>query len=385
MRYICCTMKQEGQNPFPVSGYAGPALFCNRQEETRQLLDNALNGINTTLLSIRRMGKTGLLEHTLRQWREKKKGIGIYIDIFDTESLRDFTNRVASAVLQAIPEKNPVWKTVMAFIKQLRPIISYDELTGQPQVSLSYSHSKQYENSLQSIFLFLERQNKHIVIAIDEFQQITNYPEKNMEALLRTQIQPLKNIRFIFSGSSPHLLTQMFHHTKRPFFSSANMLELHEIGEEEYETFITAQFNKSRRILHEEAIGFILEFTRRHTYYTQALCNKVFSTGENKITLPLVQFCAYELLKQNETVYFQYRTMLTANQWDMLKAIAKEEKMEQPNSKGILKKYSLGSSSVVQRSIDSLLTKELIYTRETENGKYYSVYDCFFSRWLEKY
>lgn len=384
MLYIYGMKTKIISNPFLLNGYQSPELFCDRKAESGQLINNAVNGINTTLLSIRRMGKTGLLHHSLHLLQKRKKGIGIYVDIFDTENLRDFINRLASAILQSVPEKNTFWKKAMVFMKQLRPVISYDELTGQPQVTLDYSQAKQYEYTLQGILSFLEKQNKLIVIAIDEFQQITQYPEKNMEAMLRTHIQKLKNIRFIFSGSSPHLLAEMFYHSKRPFFASTQSVELKEISKKEYQAFITLQFTKNKRKINDQALEFILSFTKQHTYYTQALCNKLFANGEKNIQLEHVQWAAHQLLTQNETVYFQYRTMLTSNQWAMLKAIAKEGTMYHPNAKNIAQKYQLGPSSVIQRSMEALLSKEMIYSKETENGKYYCVYDCFLARWLEQ-
>lgn len=371
-------------NPFLVSGYQSPELFCDREEETAQLISNAVNGVNTTLLSIRRMGKTGLLHHAIHQLQHKKKGFGIYVDIFDTENLRDFINRLATALLQTFPQKHTFWKLTMAFLKQLRPVISYDELTGQPQVTLDYAQPKQYEYTLQGILTFLEKQNKLIVIAIDEFQQITQYPQKNMEAMLRTHIQKLKNVRFIFSGSSPHLLAEMFHHAKRPFFASTQSIELNEITSMKYRKFIFSQFEKHKRKIDEETVEFILTFTKQHTYYTQALCNRVYAKNEKKVLLEDAQLAASQLLKHNEAVYFQYRNMLTPNQWGMLKAIAKEGKMYQPNAKKLAQKYQIGPTSVIQRSLEALLNKEMIYTKQDENGKYYCVYDCFLARWLEQ-
>lgn len=386
MLYTCNMSRHEDvPNPFPISGYRGPEYFCDREKETNLLVKNAVNGVNTTLLSVRRMGKTGLLYHTLDKLQRQKKTIGIYLDIFDTENFRDLTNHLATAMLQAFPDKHPFWKKAMELLKQLRPVISYDEMTGQPQVTLDHSQPKQYEYSFHSILSFLEKQDKLIVIAIDEFQQIIQYPEKNTEAILRTQIQPLKNVRFIFSGSSPHLLSEIFHHAKRPFFSSTQSLELNEISEEEYRPFIASKFKEHKRKINAEAIEYILDFTRRHTYYTQALCNRLFASGETDIKEEHVRTEAHELLVQNEPVFFQYRNMLTPNQWAMLRAIAREGKMIKPNSKEIVNRYRLGPSSVIQRSMEALLSKEMIYSKETHEGKYYCVYDCFLARWLARH
>jgi hypothetical protein len=248
---------------------------------------------------------------------------------------------------------------------------------------LDYSQNVQFEKSLEAVFQFLESQNKLVLIAIDEFQQITQYPEKNMEAFLRTKIQQLNNVRFIFSGSSPHLLAEMFHHAKRPFFASTQTLELKEIKRETYASFITAKFQESNKQISQEAIDYILDFTKLHTYYTQWLCNHLYATKQEELTLDNAKNVALEILTQNESVYFQYRTLLTANQWTMLRAIAKEGKMRNPNAKEIQAKYRLGGSSVVYRSIDALLQKEMVYTKEDEIGKLYCVYDCFLARWLE--
>ncbi len=385
MLYIWVMNKFSESNPFPVSGYHGAELFCDRERESTLLKGNAINGINTVLLSIRRMGKTGLLHHTLTSLKKKDKFTYIYADIFDTESLSDFSNKIVSAILQAVPQKATFWKSAMAFIKQLRPVISYDELTGQPQVTFSYNQTKQYEHTLQSIFSFLESQEKPCIIALDEFQQIAQYREKNMEAILRTQIQNLKNVRFIFSGSSQHLLTQMFHNSKRPFFSSAATMKLTEIDHDIYKDFIIRMFRQRHRIIDDLAAEFVLDFTYRHTFYTQLLCNKLYADGEKKITIDQARLKAFELLKQNEVIYYQYRTMLTTNQWDMLKAIAKEGILFKPNSRGMVSKHGLGATSAVQRSLESLIEKEMIYIIESGSDVGYKVYDCLLARWLERY
>ena len=370
-------------NPFPVSGYHGSALFCDRETETKLLISNAMNGVNTTLLSERRMGKTGLIHHVFAGLR-KKKAQGIYTDIYATQSLRDFTNQLATAILKVYPEKHSLGKKFLALLKSFRPVLSFDPLSGAPEVSFDFEQQKQYEQSLGGLFNFLEKQKNHIIIAIDEFQQITFYPEKNIEALLRSHIQQLRHVHFIFSGSSQHLLSDMFGNTKRPFFSSTQSLYLGPVQAGKYAPFISLKFSERNRQISQDAVDFILEWTRRHTYYTQALCNRIYATGLKKVTLAHVQQAASELLQDQEAVFFQYRTLLTSNQWQLLKAIAGEDKVYQPSSKHFIQKYLLGTPANVQRSLEALLTKEMVYKQKDENGFYYRVYDCFLARWLEK-
>jgi len=369
------------QNPFPLTGYHGPTYFCDRVNETKKLQSNAKNGVNTILLSERRMGKTGLLQHTFHTLPPRTKGI--YIDIFATTSLREFTNLLATAIYQTFPQKNNIGKKFLLLLKSLRPIFSFDEVTGAPEVSLDFAQEKQFEKSLAHLLNFLDQQPQISIVAIDEFQQITTYPEKNVEAYLRTIIQTLKQVRFIFSGSSQHLLAEMFHSAKRPFFSSSQAIYLHEIDETIYATFIKQQFAAHKRTISDEALTFILEYTKLHTYYTQALCNKIFSLSIKKITLTDAQLAAQLILDEHATFFFQYRTLLTTNQWQLLKAIAKEDKVYQITAKQFIAQHHLGTPANVKRSLDALLTKEMVFIKTDEKGRnYYRVYDCFLARWL---
>ena len=372
------------QNPFPLTAYCGPDYFCNRQAETKRLTDNAMNGVHTTLLSIRRMGKTGLIHHLFHKLAKRKDVYCLYADIYASQSQKDLIGLLSTAILKAFPPKKSTGKKLMDFITSLRPVISYDNLTGQPEVSFQFSQSRQQEQSLENLLQFLDSLDALILIAIDEFQQISQYPEKNTEALLRTLIQPLKNTRFIFSGSSRHVLTQMFTSNKRPFSGSTQLLELKNIRQQEYEAFIIQKFTDARRRIDTEALQFICEWTRLHTYYTQSVCNRLFTEGHSRITLQQTQNACSELLTEQEANFFQYRNLLTPTQWQVLEAIAKEDKLYQPNSRQFISQYRLGTPSNVKRSLDALMSKEMIYQEPDSNGSFYRVYDCFLARWLER-
>jgi AAA+ ATPase superfamily predicted ATPase len=370
-------------NPFIISGYYSPELFCDRENETKALLSNAENGVNTTLISIRRMGKTGLIWHTMERLSETKNHICIYSDIYATQSLMDFTNKLGSAILDAFPEKNSAGKKFMNLLKGLRPVMTYDALTGQPQVTFTFATQQQYVQSIESLFQFLESQNKPILLAIDEFQQITRYPEKNMEALLRSHLQTLKNVNLIFSGSSQHILSEMFSDGTRPFFASTQFLYLQEIDRKAYMDFIREIFKRYHLKIQEAALEFIVDFSRLHTFYTQSICNRVFASGIKMITHEHVLQICRQLIREHEPLFFQYRNLLTPIQWNLLKAIAKEGRVYQPNSKGFIEKHKVGIPANIQRAIESLLNKEMIYKGNDSTGTFYSVYDLFLSRWME--
>ncbi|MFM9945645.1 MAG: AAA family ATPase, partial [Bacteroidia bacterium] len=364
------------KNPFLVSGYAGQYWFCDREQETKLLLSNIENGVNTTLLSLRKMGKTGIIYHIFDKFTQHKEAICLYIDIFHSVNMQDFTNILATAILKKFPEKQSIGKKFVALLKSFKPTISFDGITGAPEVTLSFGQVAQYQSSIASLLNFLEQQKVPVILAIDEFQQVALYPEKNMEALLRGIIQNMKNVRFIFSGSNMHLLTEIFKNTKRPFFSSTQFVHLKPIERKKYEPFIIKHFNENKRIISADAMEFIMTWTKLHTYYTQMLCNKIYATGIKNITLNIAQKAALEILEEHETVFSQYRNLITPIQWNVMAAIAKEEKLYKPNSSEFLKKYNLGNPSNIQRALESLNTKEMLFKDRDEVGSYYSVYDC---------
>ena len=370
-------------NPFIITGYHGPDLFCNREKETRTLISNAENGVNTTLTSIRRIGKTGLIWHTMGKMADNNSHICIYADVYSTQNLQEFTNKIGSALIKAFPEKNQAGKKFMSLLKRLRPVITYDALSGHPQISFTFASQQQYEQSLESLLGFLDSQKQPVLLAIDEFQQIARFPEKNTEALLRSHLQTLKNVNLIFSGSSQHLLSEMFNEANRPFFASTQFLYLQEIDRNIYSGFIKEIFRKHHIQIHDDALNYILDFSRLHTFYTQSICNRLFARGIKNITLDIVHQTCHQLIIEHEQLFFQYRNLLTPIQWNLMKAIAKEEKVYQPNSKGFIEKHRIGIPANIQRAIESLLNKEMIYKGNDNDGTFYSVYDLFLSRWME--
>lgn len=370
-------------NPFVLKDYAGPDYFCDRNQETNRIINAIENQRNLTLSSIRKIGKTGLIHHVFNQLNDKGEIDAIYLDIYYTDSLTGFINKFGSALLiekESFPEK--VKRMINAFIRSIRPTMTFDSLSGAPTFSFNIENETKGIKTLEEIFGFLQERSieRPIVIAIDEFQQIAEYPEKNVEALLRTNIQQLQNVNFIFSGSDKQLLANMFTEVKRPFYQSTEFMHLDEIPENEYSDFIKVKFGIGSIIISDDAVSEILTRTRRHTYYVQFLCNRLFSSGTTEINIETVRHGYSDILHENEVFYSEYRSLLTKPQWDLLIALAKEEGIENVTTSSFLKTHDLSNPSTVRRGIDSLSEKKLIYRKDM---KYY-VYDVFFARWLER-
>jgi len=373
-------MKNKSLTPFPTTTYYGPEYFCGREKEMQSLINNINGHQSTTLIAIRRMGKTGLIRHL--QHNISKDWDSIYVDILSTENMNDFLNSLSTAILRSISEKSGIGKKIWNFFKSLSLTFSFDPLSGEPSINFNLKESES-KMQIKSIFKLLEEHTKPVLIAIDEFQQITNYPEKNTDAFLRTIIQQLQNVVFIFSGSQQHIMQDLFSNPSKPFFRSTAFLHLTMIDFETYQDFIVQQFLKNKKIISKEVAGEILNWTNVHTYYVQLLCNRVFSNTKKEAITKTWQLEASKILKEQEMVFYTYREILTKPQWKLVKAIALEEKVYSITSSIFISNHDLGSSAGVLRSVNSLLKNELINKQFDEKGTlFYSVYDTLFMRWL---
>ena len=225
-------------NPFIVFGYAGPKYFCDRENETNELISALRNGRNITLRSPRRVGKTGLIQHVFATLAQANPEIKcFYVDLFSTHSLDEMVVELGKAVIGQLD--TPLQKMegyVAQFFQSCRLYLSPDPLTGAPKLGLDLITANPAV-TLEEIFTYIRKSEYTCYIAIDEFQQIVEYPEKNVEALLRTYVQQCPNVRFIFSGSKQHLMSDIFNSPKRPFFRSTDKLTLDVIPEQTYYAF----------------------------------------------------------------------------------------------------------------------------------------------------
>ena len=373
------------ENPFIIKPYQSKELFCDREADLQLMLNNCLNHSDMTLISQRRMGKTGLIMRLIDEIRENHKDIEtIYFDILSTRSLDDFIKLFAEATMRTFKPKTSIGRKFMSLIKSMRPQLSFDNITGEPQFQLTYQSAQEKEHTLRGLLEFLDSQGSHIVIAIDEFQQIRDYPEQNIEALLRTYIQHTRNLTFIYCGSKKHMMTDIFVNEKKPFYSSTSFVALGKISATSYNAFIKRLFSSAGRAIDDEAVEFILEWTRRHTYYTQMLCHTVFANGSKHVNINVVKDACQQLLSQGEPTYLQYRQLLTVKQWNFLIAVAKEGTVRQVTSSQFLGKYKIGNASSVSRLVGALLEKGLINDDISVASTSYSINDVFFSHWLER-
>ena len=365
-------------NPFLISGYKGPEFFCDREEETKKIVNAIRNSRNITLVSERRLGKTGLLKHVENQINNETSFI--YIDLYPTLNLQGFILLLSNAVLQKLePFSEKVIKKITSFFSVLRPKFSFDNQSGVPSLELSITSKSDADLTVTMLFEYIRQAEKKVTVAFDEFQQILRYPEKNIEALLRTEIQKDSVTCFIFCGSQTHLLISMFNEYARPFYQSTEILSLGKIDKAIYAQFISRYFKNNNMILSVSTAEHIYGLNQGITYNVQYMCNKLFSYNSDEVTPEMASNILDEIITENEILYYNYREFVTDLQYSILKGVAKEEAVEKPFSNSFIKKYSLGSASSVKSGIDTLVTKGILIFN---NGL--RITDWYFSLWLKK-
>ncbi|MBR5984101.1 MAG: ATP-binding protein [Bacteroidales bacterium] len=368
-------------NPFLVLGYAGHEYFCGRDMERNELISALKNGRNITLMSPRRMGKTGLIQDIFSQIsKENKNTVCLYMDIFATKSLADFVVLLGKTVigkLDSFPQKTAT--AIANIFKSCRVVFSADVVTGLPQASLDFKE-QDTQNTLGEIFSYIKESERECIIAIDEFQQISEYPEKETEALLRSYIQFCPNLHFIFSGSKQHLMSDIFNSAKRPFYRSTEKMNLKPIPMETYFEFASKWMKTKKIVLDKGIFETIYNMVEGHTWYVQYILNKLFEAAPKIISEEDINECVVKIVEAETDGYERIYDFLTINQAQLLVAIAKEHIVKGINSNAFIKKYNLKGSSSINKALAQLIDKELVF--RSENG--YSVYDRFMELWLRK-
>lgn len=375
-------------NPFIIKGAIPAKYFCDRVKETEILTNHIHNGRNVVLTAPRRIGKTGLIAHCFQTPKWEEEYYVFFIDILETSSLRDLTFALGRQIFETLKPKSK--QMVDLFVQTVRSIsgeFGYDILTGMPKFTLSLGAIRNPEYTLAEIFEYINQADKRCLIAIDEFQQIVHYPEKNIEAILRTHIQHCTNADFIFAGSERHILEEMFNLPSRPFYASTANMNLEAISQDIYTEFVLAHFQEFNKHIEATSVEYVYRMFDGNTYCMQKVMNVAFAmTEENELcTQTIVEQAINDILSENERNYKNRLSLLTPKPKELLIAIAKEGKASRVTSGDFVRRYHLTSSSSVQSALKQLLADDWItYTANEQGQKQYLLSDPFLSRWVQQ-
>ena len=370
-------------NPFVIGKYVDKDYFCDREKESELLVHHIVNGRHVTLMSERRVGKTGLIEHVFSNHLTNDYETFL-IDIYTCKNLREMVYLLANEVFKKISRKQPLLDKLLSVVHSLKATLSYNSVTGQPEFGIGLGEITQPENTLDEILNYLESSDKVCVVAIDEFQRIANFEEDNIEALLRTKIQHLKNTQFVFAGSERHLLEGIFNDPSRPFYNSVVFMQLLPIEKSRYVSFCQRLFSLYEKSVSEALISRLYDCFQGITWYMQLSMNEAFTMAERGGYVgeeTYEQILNHMVDSKRFTFEDRYAT-LTEKQKSVLLAIAAEFPKElNLTSQEFISKYKLKTASSVQTAVKGLTEKGIL--NDSHGTKRPA--DLLFIMWLKKF
>lgn len=374
-------------NPFYITGIIPEPYFCDRKKETVWITQTLENKAHILLTSPRRMGKTQLIRHVFEQPSIKNNFYTFYTDIYSTTSLHELVLFLSKEIYSAlVPKGKAMVDKFLKGIHSLAGSFGYDPITGLPTFDIKLGDIHTPELTLEEIFRYLEQADKPCIFAIDEFQQIAQYPEKNIEATLRTHIQKMNNCLFIYAGSNRHVLENMFNSAAKPFYNSAEQIYLDCIPKDVYTAFAKEQFAVAGREITSDAVALAYDLFEGHTYYVHNILHNAFAyLDTNKIIDENdIRNILSDILEEKGHTFSSVMNQLNYQQKETLIAIAKEGKASGVTSTAFVKKHALKSPSSVQYAITALLEKQLLTYQNIQRTKVYSVSDRFLEMWICK-
>lgn len=372
------------KNPFVVTGKIEKEYFCDRVVESKAIEKAISNGNNLVLISPRRMGKTGLVRYCYDFEFDKDEYYTFFIDILHTTSLQEFTYLLGRKIYETVLPKSKK-KMMTAFIHTLKSIsgqFGFDPVSNTPTFDLSLGDIVRPELTLEEIFYYLEHADRPCIVTIDEFQQIAKYPEKNVEALLRTHIQNMGNCQFIFAGSEYHIMQEMFLSAAHPFYNSSDILELKPIEEQVYSDFVGSWMQRCHRSIESELVSKVYQLFRGNTYGMQRTFNEVFALmndGET-CTQEVVLQAINNIVDSKEPLFQEMLSNIPEKQKPLLYAIASDGEVEKITSAAFIRKHKLASASAIQYAARQLMSNGMITKL---HGKF-SLNEQFFDIWINR-
>lgn len=358
--------------------------FIGREEESRHLAENFRGGINTILISPRRWGKTSLVNHVCRQLSSSELLI-VKLDIFGCKSEYEFYNLLASSVLQQTASRTELWlDEAKDFLLRLTPKISLSPDPNQEyRVSLGITpKTHTYQEVLSLPETIAQRKGKHVVVCIDEFQQVGEWPDSRfIQGRLRSVWQQQEHVTYCLYGSKQHLMSSIFASKSMPFYQFGDIVWLKRMPTETWVPYIIKQFNAVGKTISEVLATKICAIVDCYSSYVQQLARflvlQVPDGGQ--ATEAMLEVAVGRLLEANEMLFMQQIEPLSAYQLNFLKAIAAGNH-DGFTDRETRSNYDLGSPSNIVRLKDALIDKDLIYS---EMKKIY-ITDPVLQLWIQR-
>ena len=374
------------KNPFEYGGVVDQRSFCNRVEELSDLRRTIDNADRLFLYAERRMGKTSLVKHLLRQLPEEAY-VAAYVDLWPTDGAGSFAQALAKAVAEArATTADRLLKTARRLFSSLRPSVTFDEHSGAPVLTFGAGVPDDAEpelmEALEAPGKVAAETEQQVIIVFDEFQRIAEYDDDRVERRLRSVVQQQGDVAYLFLGSRKHLIQEMFLSSERPLYRSAAHYPLQPIDEVHWQPFIQERFEDAGKHIPETSVRQLHELTGGHPFYVQHLCHALWERcpeGES-VDAEAIDEAVSVLLRRESYAYTTLWESLTLNQRRFMRGLATAAGHVQPFSADFLQHAGVQSPSTAQRVAEALLTRDLI---DRENGSFI-ILDRFLRLWIQR-
>ncbi|MBQ8715741.1 MAG: ATP-binding protein [Prevotella sp.] len=356
--------------------------FTDRIKETKRLKLNFENGINTILISPRRMGKTSLVKKVISEI-DKPLVKPIYMDIYDCRSEYDFLNRFASVLMKAtVSRTDQILDNIKQFLIRVSPKISFSpEPLSEVSLSLGITPKEyQPEEILNLPELIAKEKGTHLVICIDEFQQIGELPDSlTIQKRMRGVWQHQEHVSYCLFGSKKHLMTNLFQNKRMPFYQFGEMTYLDRIATKEWTGYIIERFEKNGKHVSEELAKKICDTVDCYSSYVQQLAWNLLAETNDTATEEDFNNAVDALIAQCSGLFVQQTIGLSTYQLNFIRALCAGIHTDF-GRKDVNEQFPLGTKSNIVRIKDALTEKELI--EERPDGIYLS--DVVFEMWFNR-
>lgn len=365
-------------NVFPYETIASDKEFFGREEEINNINMFTNNSNNLVIFSKRRLGKSSLInEVILRLEKSNDDTLCIYVDVYNMTSAEDFGVLLLQGLIFTYKGdiKSSI-KKLKALFKRTRVEPTFDPNTmkyGIRPVVTALTFEELLEDFFESLFALSK--DKKIVLAIDEFQQISTIKDKKIDAIFRKYVQDTRsaNISYIFLGSKRHMLTSLFEY-KAPLFELATPFALKPIDVNDVYNYVV-KFLK----VDEEIIKYTYELCDGETKLMQHVFFLLYSKFRDlNIDEDIVDEVINEILDYKTSIYRVLLDTFTVNQKKTLKLILKYK--NGLFSRDVLNEQIL-SKNVMQSAIKSLLDREML----DKSDDVFFIPDRAFELWGKKF
>lgn len=369
-------------SPFVYGTTVSVSSFTNREKETEKLRNNLVYGINTTIISPRRWGKSSLVEKVIHDINKKEKNVKtIIIDLFSVSSEEEFLEIFAREVLKASSNKWQEWiSTGKEFFKKLIPKFSMGFEEADFSLSFDLKELKKYSHEVLDLpEVIAKKKGIKFIICLDEFQNLSNFSDyTDFEKKMRASWQRHRSVTYCLYGSKPHMMSDIFNSPSKPFYRFGDIMLLPKIETSKWIRFVCKSFETSGKQISEAVAEKIPSLMKNHSWYVQQLAHYTWNVTRKKATEIEVNAALKELIRANSPLYQKEVESISGTQLNLLKAIVKEE--TKFTSTAVMQQYQLGTPRNVSKNKNILINNDLIH----ELNGVYEFLDPAFELWFRK-